>query len=116
MACTRSPPRFAMRNIEIMEAEQLVDRAAATGAYLLDGLHGLKIHKLVGDVRGKGLLIGVELVKDRTTKEPVDATQITGIVEFCWDRGLRQSLVYSLACGSVPPTRHHLRQLPEEDR
>ncbi len=78
----------AVRNIEIMEAEQLVDRAAATGAYLLDGLRGLTSHKSVGDVRGKGLLIGVELVKDRATKEPVDSAQITGIVEFCRDRGL----------------------------
>src|SRR5712691_5949464 len=78
----------ALRNIEIMEAEQLTDRAAATGAYLLDGLRGLTSHKAVGDVRGKGLLIGVELVRDRTTKEPVDAAQIAGIVEFCRDHGV----------------------------
>ncbi len=62
----------ALRNIEIMEAERLVDRSAEMGAYLLDGLRGLMRHKIVGDVRGKGLLLGVELVKDRTTKEPVD--------------------------------------------
>jgi len=57
------------------EAEKLTDRAAETGAYLLDGLRDLMSHKIVGDVRGKGLLIGVELVKDRTTKEPVDGAQ-----------------------------------------
>src|SRR5258707_1362871 len=78
----------ALRNIEIMEAEKLTDRAAETGAYLLDGLRGLMTHKIVGDVRGKGLLIGVELVKDRATKEQVDAAQITGVVEFCRDHGL----------------------------
>jgi len=78
----------ALRNIEIMEAEQLADRAAETGAYLLDGLRGLMSNKIVGDVRGKGLLIGVELVKDRTTKEQVDAAQITKIVDFCRDHGL----------------------------
>lgn len=58
---------MALRKIEILEGERLTDHAAATGAYLLDGLRGLMRHQVVGDVRGKGLLIGVELVKDRTT-------------------------------------------------
>ena len=78
----------ALRNIEIMEAERLVDRAAEMGAYLLDGLRGLAGHAAVGDVRGKGLLIGVELVKDRVAREPLDAAQITAIVDFCKERGL----------------------------
>jgi taurine-pyruvate aminotransferase len=78
----------ALRNIEILEGERLADCAAATGAYLIDGLRGLMSHQVVGDMRGKGLLIGVELVKDRTTKEPGDAAQITAVVDFCRDRGL----------------------------
>jgi len=78
----------ALRNIEILEAEHLADRAAETGAYLIDGLRGLMNHQVVGDVRGKGLLIGMELVKDRTTKEPADASQITAVVDFCRERGL----------------------------
>src|SRR3984885_1887548 len=78
----------ALRNIEILEAERLADRAADTGAYLLDGLRGLMSHKIIGDVRGKGLLIGVELVKDRATKEQLDASQIGGVVDFCRDHGL----------------------------
>jgi adenosylmethionine-8-amino-7-oxononanoate aminotransferase len=78
----------ALRNIEIMEGEKLVERAGTTGAYLLEGLRGLMNHKMVGDVRGKGLLIGVELVNDRTTKEPVDGSQITSIVDFCRDHGV----------------------------
>jgi taurine-pyruvate aminotransferase len=78
----------ALRNIEIMEAERLADRAAELGRYLLDGLNSLRRHGIVGDVRGKGLLLAVELVKDRATKEPVDAATITAIVEFCRDNGL----------------------------
>jgi taurine-pyruvate aminotransferase len=78
----------AVRNIEIMESERLVGRAAETGAYLIEGLRNLLSHKIVGDVRGKGLLVGVELVQDRTTKEPVSAADIIKIVDFCRDHGL----------------------------
>ena len=79
----------AVRNIEILEAEKLTERAADVGAYLLDGLRTLmKKHKVVGDVRGKGLLIGVELVKDRATKEPVGPQAITAVSDFCRDHGL----------------------------
>jgi 4-aminobutyrate aminotransferase len=50
--------------------EQLIANAAAVGEYLMDGLRGLQQkHALIGDVRGKGLMIGVELVRDRKTKE-----------------------------------------------
>jgi|FEC22Drversion2_1045045.scaffolds.fasta_scaffold00459_25 taurine-pyruvate aminotransferase len=79
----------AVRNIEILEGEKLAERAADVGAYLQDGLRTLmKKHKVVGDVRGKGLLIGVELVKDRASKEPVDAKAITAVQDFCRDNGL----------------------------
>ena len=66
----------ALRNIEIMQAEKLVEHSAEMGSYLLEGLRSLMRHAVVGDVRGKGLLLGVELVKDRATKEPVGAEQI----------------------------------------
>jgi adenosylmethionine-8-amino-7-oxononanoate aminotransferase len=78
----------ALRNIEILQAERLVDRAAEIGAYLLDGLRGLMSHKIVGDVRGKGLLIGVELVKNRATKEQLDPAQFASVVDFCRDHGV----------------------------
>ena len=78
----------ALRNIEILEAERLADRAAEIGAYLLDGLRGLMSLEVVGDVRGKGLLIGVELVKDRVTKEQLNAAQFTSVVDFCHDNGV----------------------------
>ena len=78
----------AVRNIEIMQEERLADRAAELGAYLMDGLKTLYSRKHVGDVRGKGLLIGVELVLGRASKEPVPAGLIGGVVEFCRDNGV----------------------------
>ena len=60
----------ALKNIEIMEREGMVENSAAMGAYLLDGLKELKEkHQIIGDVRGLGLMCGMELVKDRKTKE-----------------------------------------------
>ena len=63
----------AIKNIEIIEREGLVDNAARMGAYFLERLHELKAqHPSIGDARGIGLLLGVELVSDRKTKTPFD--------------------------------------------
>jgi adenosylmethionine-8-amino-7-oxononanoate aminotransferase len=60
----------SLKNIEIMEREGMVQNAARMGSYLLDGLKDLKEkHPVIGDVRGLGLLCGLELVRDRRTKE-----------------------------------------------
>ncbi len=59
----------ALTNIAIMQNEGLVENAANMGAYMLEQLDGLRSHPTVGDVRGIGLLLGVELVKDQATKE-----------------------------------------------
>ncbi len=59
----------ANATIKLLE-ESLVANAAAVGAFLMDGLRELQNkHQIIGDVRGKGLMIGIELVKDRKTKE-----------------------------------------------
>jgi len=60
----------ALRNLDILEGEGLNDRATAMGARLLSGLQTLRDLPLVGDVRGLGLMCGVELVSDRKTKAP----------------------------------------------
>jgi 4-aminobutyrate aminotransferase len=68
--------------------ESLIANAANNGAYLLEGLRELmKKHRIIGDVRGKGLMIGIELVKDRTTKEPHPDALLQVEVE-CFRRGL----------------------------
>ena len=59
----------ALKNIEIMETEGLVDNSASVGAHIVDRLNDLAgEHPMIGNVRGRGLLMGVELVADRDTK------------------------------------------------
>jgi putrescine aminotransferase len=62
----------ALRNLRIIEEEGLVERAAALGRVLGEALEGLRRHELVGDVRNLGLVGGVELVRDRATREAFD--------------------------------------------
>jgi alanine-glyoxylate transaminase / (R)-3-amino-2-methylpropionate-pyruvate transaminase len=57
--------------LEIIDREKLRENALKIGRQLLDGLNRLQEkHNIIGDVRGKGLMQGLELVKDRATKEP----------------------------------------------
>jgi taurine-pyruvate aminotransferase len=58
------------------------------GRYLMDGLRTLEHHPWVGDIRGKGLLAGVELVHSRETKVPVGSRQIQSVIDFCREDGL----------------------------
>jgi adenosylmethionine-8-amino-7-oxononanoate aminotransferase len=58
----------ALKNIEIMQGEGMVENAARMGELLLAGLNDLRKYPIVGDVRGKGLLAAVELVRDAKTK------------------------------------------------
>jgi adenosylmethionine-8-amino-7-oxononanoate aminotransferase len=78
----------ALRNIEILLQEQLAERSAENGAYLLDALRTLTRHPWVGDVRGQGLYAGVELVTDRASKAVMPQAQIKKIVERCQELGV----------------------------
>jgi 4-aminobutyrate aminotransferase len=85
----------ALATIDILQREA-IDNAAKVGAKMLERLQGWKkTHSLVGDVRGRGLMIGVELVKDKTTREP--ATALRNRVEtLCFEKGLM-----ILGCGET---------------
>jgi adenosylmethionine-8-amino-7-oxononanoate aminotransferase len=61
----------AMANLDIIEREGLLERAKATGELLLERLRGLADLEIVGEVRGVGMMLAVELVKDRETREPL---------------------------------------------
>ena len=78
--------------LDVLEAEGLPGRAAATGALLLDGLADLAAaYPLIGDVRGVGMFIGIEVVTDRDTKEPA-ATQASYVAERAREMGVLLSV------------------------
>ena len=74
--------------LEVIEREKLQQNALKIGNKLLVGLNKLKEkHNLIGDVRGKGLMLGIELVKDRQSKEPAKE-ECAQILETCKEMGL----------------------------
>ncbi|MGI8432465.1 MAG: aspartate aminotransferase family protein [Chthoniobacterales bacterium] len=74
--------------LEVIEREKLQANSLSFGNHLAAGLERLKAkHNLIGDVRGKGLMLGIELVKDRETKEPAKA-ECAQVLETCRDLGL----------------------------
>jgi 4-aminobutyrate aminotransferase-like enzyme len=79
----------AVRNIEILQEEKLPERAAEMGAYLMAGLKDrLMRHGICGEVRGKGLLIGIELVTDRASKTQLPGALVQGVVASCRRNGV----------------------------
>jgi len=83
----------SLATIDLIEAEYLKN-TAEVGEYALDALEEIKSrHPVIGDVRGKGLMIGVEFVKDRETKEPAGE-----IAEQVVDQSFQRGLL-TLSCG-----------------
>lgn len=74
----------ALKNLEILEQEMLVDKSATSGEYLLKEFIPLMMsHQNIGDVRGIGMLIGIELVENKVTKKPVNPSFIGSIIQAC---------------------------------
>jgi 4-aminobutyrate aminotransferase-like enzyme len=85
----------AYASVTVIEEEGLVENAASVGEWMLGRfLEMQERHELIGHVRGKGLLIGLELVKDRKTKEPLAREACARLFQECLKRGLI-SMVYS---------------------
>lgn len=86
--CTAGPAA-ALENLKILEEEALLENATVMGERLLDGLKELQEkYPIVGEVRGLGLLLGVELVRDRETREPVAEGWTVGVAGHCMRNGL----------------------------
>jgi len=85
----------AIATMDIIEREAM-SNAARVGALMLERLNGWKqTHPLVGDVRGRGLMIGIELVKDKATREPAVALR-NKVETLAFERGLML-----LGCGET---------------
>jgi len=95
------PAAVGLRVLEVVEREGLVARANAMGERLRRGLLNLMArYDCIGDVRGRGLLLGVEIVKDRRTKEPADGLGAR-ITRECMKLGLSMNIVQLPGMGGV---------------
>jgi 4-aminobutyrate aminotransferase-like enzyme len=82
-------------SLTVLEEDDLVQNSATVGAWMLERFRKMQErYEFIGDVRGKGLLIGVELVKDRKTKEPLDKKVCGRLFRMGLERGLI-SMVYN---------------------
>jgi 4-aminobutyrate aminotransferase-like enzyme len=89
--------------IETLRDEKLVENSARVGALMLDALEALKEkYRFIGDVRGRGLLIGVELVADRDSKEPLGSDITRALFHEALERGL-VTMSYSHVMRINPP-------------
>src|SRR5690625_3649765 len=80
---------LSLRNMEIFEEENLIERSTIMGTKLLKELKPLeKEHPLVGNVRGKGLLIGIELVENKETKNPAPVDVVNKVINNAKSMGL----------------------------
>ena len=78
----------ARKTIEIMERDDLAGRAREIGKKVMDRFEAWKaVYPVIGDVRGMGAMIGLEFVKDQTTKEP-NGDLVSALVQECAQRGL----------------------------
>lgn len=86
--CTAGPAA-AIENMRIIEDENLLDNTNAMGERMINNLNALADkHAVIGQVRGKGLFCGAELVADRATKEPAAEKLVQAVVADCMAQGV----------------------------
>lgn len=78
----------ALKNIEIIERDNLIDHVSKLSESILSQLHDLTSLNIVGDVRGIGFLYGIELVSNKQTKEPLSDEWMAQITSACEENGL----------------------------
>ncbi len=92
-----------LATLEVIVKEKVVENSAKVGKKLLERFKTFEEKfPFVGQVRGRGLMIGIELVKDKKTKEPLDKKVCAKIFQECLKRGLL-SMAYTHAIRIIPP-------------
>jgi len=94
----------ALKNIEILEREALIDRAATSGARMLEKLRTLESLDGVGNVRGLGMMAAVEVVADKATKQlfPAEIGMAQKLTDALLDRGLCTRVAMDCICIAPP--------------
>jgi 4-aminobutyrate aminotransferase/4-aminobutyrate aminotransferase/(S)-3-amino-2-methylpropionate transaminase len=96
MACAA-----ALASIQVIEDENILENVKTVGNYFLKRMEQMKAqHPIIGDVKGKGFLLGIELVKDKTTKEPFEEAG-----KLVYQKAFRKGLAWI-------PAGHILRMSP----
>ena len=95
------PAAIGLKVLEVVQRDGLVQRALVAGARLEAGLRGLQERfACIGDVRGRGLLLGMEIVQNRQSKAPADGLGVA-ITNACMDLGLSMNVVQLPGMGGV---------------
>ncbi len=95
------PAAVGLKVLEVVERDGLVERARTAGERMVQGLHKLQSrHECIGDVRGRGLLLGLELVTDRQTRKPASELG-EAITRECMKLGLSMNIVKLPSMGGV---------------
>lgn len=95
------PATVGLAVLRVLEQERLVERSRSTGTYLRNSLEALQEkYEAIGDIRGMGMLLGIELVKDRETKTP--ALELGALTtRKCYEKGLSMNIKRRAERGSV---------------
>ena len=83
MACAA-----ALKNIQILQEEKLVQNSADMGEYFLEGLKILEKHPTVGEARGTGLWLALDFTSDKKTRAAFPIANVSNIIARAKDRGL----------------------------
>jgi adenosylmethionine-8-amino-7-oxononanoate aminotransferase len=104
----------ALKALEIYERDDIYGHAAQVGEYLQQRLREFKDHEIVGNVRGVGLIGAVEIVADRTTREPFDPSAAGYLQQTCQEHGLIGRALAGTTFAVCPPliiTREQIDEL-----